>query len=299
MNYILHHAVYLAVYVLLASGLNLTVGYCGVLTMAHASFFGIGAYTYAILALSWTSELLPTMVLAVGLAVLTSAGVALLAVRMRGDFFAMASLGFQSLVYCLVHNWSASDAPIGSWRNLTNGPFGIAGIPRPTVLGYRVTSPADFALLSLTTCVLVLIGVRVILQAPWAQLLRALRDDELAARALGIGAGRSKAEAIAISAALAAIAGVLQAAYLGFVDASVASLDQSILLLCMVVVGGTGNWKGPLIGALVLLFIPELLRFVELPTSVAAELRLLLYGLSLVALMHRRPQGLAGVYRLE
>jgi branched-chain amino acid transport system permease protein len=126
-----------------------------------------------------------------------------------------------------------------------------------------------------------------------------MRDDELATRSLGKEVRWVKVQVFAVSCALAAVGGALYAAYVGYIDPSTASLDESILLLSFVLVGGVGNLRGPIVGAAVLIALPEVLRFVALPDSLAAEVRLMVYGLLLVGMMHVRPQGLAGVYRPE
>jgi branched-chain amino acid transport system permease protein len=130
-------------------------------------------------------------------------------------------------------------------------------------------------------------------------LLKALRDDELAARGLGKNTRIAKVQVFAIASGMVAVAGALYAAYVGYIDPSAASLDESVLFICMVIVGGVGNFRGPLVGALMLLAIPEALRFLAIPDAIAANLRLMAYGVLLVVMMHFRPQGLAGNYRIE
>ncbi len=197
------------------------------------------------------------------------------------------------------YNWFNAGAPVGSLSNLTNGPFGIAGIPRPTILGYRFDSIGSIAGLSLGLLALSALVFWRLKGSPWGRLLRAMRDDELAARGLGKNTRLAKVQAFAFSCAFAGLAGVIYASYVSYVDPSSASLDESILLLSMLLVGGAGNFRGPLVGAAVLLAIPEILRFAAIPDSVAANLRLLIYGLLLVVMMHLRPQGLAGEYRVR
>lgn len=123
-----------------------------------------------------------------------------------------------------------------------------------------------------------------------------MRDDELVARALGKNIRMLKLEAFFVSCVFAGLAGALYAAYVGFIDPGSAALEQSILMLSMVTIGGTGNLRGPYVGAAILLLIPELLRRVNIPAEVAAEGRLAIYGVLLVLLMHVRPQGVAGKY---
>jgi branched-chain amino acid transport system permease protein len=126
-----------------------------------------------------------------------------------------------------------------------------------------------------------------------------MRDDELALRGLGKNVRLAKLQVFAISCGMAAIAGAIYASYVGYINPSAASLDQSILMLCMVLVGGVSNLKGPLVGALLLLTIPELLRFAQIPDEFAANVRLMLYGVALVLMMHFRPQGIAGEHRIQ
>ena len=148
--------------------------------------------------------------------------------------------------------------------------------------------------------VVLLILSRHLLNSPWGNLLKAIRDDELAARGLGKNVRLAKVQAVAIACALAALAGVMYSSLVNFVDPSIADLPEAILMISMVIVGGVGNsFRGPFVGALVLIALPELLRFLEIPGTLSGQLRLAVYGLLLVLLMHFRPQGLAGEYRMQ
>jgi branched-chain amino acid transport system permease protein len=211
----------------------------------------------------------------------------------------MISLAVQTLLFSLFYNWSNPNADLGTWTNLTNGSFGIAGIPKPMLLGLQFQEIGSVALLSLVVAGLCAVVCWLLLSSPWGRLLKALRDDELAARGLGKNTRIAKLQVFAIASGMVAIAGAIYAAYVGYIDPSAASLDQSVLFLCMVIVGGSGNFRGPLIGALILLAIPEVLRFVAIPDAIAANLRLMAYGVLLMVMMHFRPQGLAGDYRIE
>ncbi|WP_089724050.1 branched-chain amino acid ABC transporter permease [Candidatus Thiosymbion oneisti] len=299
MNYLIHLLIYFDIYVIVALSLNLVVGYCGLLTLAHAGFYAIGGYSYALLALVWGWGFLPAVLAAVLLAAVLSLTVSLPAWRLKGDFFVLATLAVQALVFSLLYNWSNADAPLGSWSNLTNGPFGIPGIPRPEILGVALTDSRHFVLLATAVAALSAFVVRRLTASPWGRVLVAMREDELAARGLGKNTRLFKVQAIAIASCLTAVAGALYAAYVGYLDPSSASLDESILMLSMVIVGGLGNFRGPIIGALILIALPELLRFLDLPDALAANLRLAIYGLLLVLMMHFRPQGIGGEYRLR
>jgi len=299
MNYVLHLLIYLSMYIIIALSLNLIVGYLGRLTLAHAGFVAIGAYTYALTSLKLGWGFLPALAAAVTLAALASLSLSLPAMRFRGDFFVMVSLAVQVLLYGTIDNWYSAGSAVGSWRNLTNGPFGIAGIPEPAIFGCQLDTIGGVCVLSV---VLMLVCAAIsfrLSRSPWGRVLKCMRDDELALRSLGKSVRLLKVQAFAISCGMAAVGGVIYASYVSFVDPSAASLDESILLLCMLCVGGMGNLRGPLVGAAVLLLIPELLRVTPMPSSVAANVRLLAYGLLLLVMVHYRPQGIAGEYRME
>lgn len=299
MNYLIHLLIYFDIYVIVALSLNLVVGYCGMLTLAHAAYYAVGGYTYALLALKLGWGFLPAALAAAAVAGVLSLAVSLPSWRLKGDFFVLASLAVQALLFSLIYNWSDPNAPLGSWKNLTNGPFGVAGIPKADVGGFtfaRSSSFIWFATVIAAVCGLILFRLKA---SPWGRVLISMREDELAARNLGKNTRLLKVQALAISCGFVAVAGALYAAHINYIDPSAASLDESILMLSMVIVGGVGNFRGPLVGALILIALPELLRFAHLPDATAANLRLAIYGLLLVLMMHFRPQGLSGEYRIN
>lgn len=289
MNYLLHLLIYFEIFVLVAVSLNVLVGYAGLLTVAHGAYFGVGAYASAILSLNFGYGFVPAAVLASAVAGAASLLVSLPSWRLKGDAFVMMSLAVQVSLYALFYNWVS----------LTGGPFGVADVPKPAILGVSINTQSSIAALYgvIATMGVALLGL--VKLSPFGRCLQAMRDDELAARSLGIPTRKVKVQACFIASALVGLAGALYAGYASYVDPASFTLDESILLLSMIIVGGTGNIKGPIIGALTLILIPEIFRLVELPSATAANLRYLLYGLSLVLLMHWRPQGIAGRYRFE
>lgn len=299
MNYLLHLLIYLDIFIIVALSLNLVVGYCGLLTLAHAGYFAIGAYTYALLSLKLGWDFIPAMIVGAVLSAVLSLAVSLPSWRLRGDFFVLASLAVQVLIYRTLYNWSSADSPLGSWQNLTNGPLGISGIPRPMLLGWQIADPVAFAIFATVLALFCAVVIWRLTSSPWGRVLITIREDELAARSLGKNTRFLKVQAFAISAAIVAIGGTIYASYTLYLDPSAASLDNSILMLSMVIVGGIGNFRGPLIGAAILIILPEILRFLELPDAQAANLRMLIYGVLLIVLMHFRPQGIAGEYRMK
>ncbi len=298
MSYLWHLLIYLGVYTIVSVSLNLIVGYCGLLSLAHASFFALGGYVYALATLTLHWNFIEATLLAVLTSVIFSLMVSVPAWRFKGNFFVLMSLAVQALLLGAFYNWYA-DAPVGTWQNLTNGTFGLSGIPKPFFLGWQLQKSSS--IMVLTGCLTLLcVGISwLLLNSPWGRLLRSLRDDELVTRSLGKNTRWIKTQAFAIACGMVAIAGAILTSYIGFIDPSTASLDESILMLSMVLVGGVGNFRGPLVGAFVLLAIPEILRFMQIPDAIAANVRLILYGISLLLMIHLRPEGIAGKYRLE
>ncbi len=299
MNYFYHLLIYLDIYVIVALGLNIAVGYCGLLSLAHASYFALGSYSYALATLKLGWGFIPSTLLGMIVALTFSLLVSLPAWRFRGDFFLMISLAVQTLLFSIFQNWTDYGAEPGTWRNLTNGLYGLTGISEPAILGIKFDTMSSQAALHTTLAVICGLIVWLILNSPWGRLLKAIRDDELAARGLGKNVHVAKMQAFAVACTMAAIAGSMYASYINFIDPNTASLDESILMLAMVLVGGAGNFRGPVVGALVLIAIPEILHVIHISDIVAANVRMMAYGLLLVVMMHLRPQGLAGNYLME
>ena len=204
------------------------------------------------------------------------------------DYFVIATFAFQMILLSIFNNW----------MTLTGGPLGIPGIPLPTVLGRTIRSPFGFAFLASAFVAIAHFVVLRVTSSPFGRVLRALREDEILARSLAKSPVQFKVIAFAVSAALAASAGSLYARYITYIDPSSFTVMESILVISMVIIGGAGSRWGPLVGAVVLVTLPEVLRFVGLPSSVAANLRQIIYGVLLVIMMMFRPRGLVGKYGL-
>lgn len=289
MNYLYHLIIYFEIYAIVAMSLNLLMGYGGLLQVAHAAYYGIGAYAATLL---WTKlgwGFFPGLVSGGIVAGVMSLFVSLPAWRFKGDYFVMISIAVQALIYATLYNWT----------ELTNGPFGISGIAHPTIAGYHFVTTGSITVLY----GLLALGLGLIMaKLKWSRFgrsLQAMRDDELAARSIGMPVNRLKLQAFVIASAMVGVAGGLYASYVSYIDPTSFSLNESILMLSMVVIGGTGNVRGPLTGAAVLILLPEALRFLHLPDAIAANVRLLMYGLLLIIMMHLRPQGVAGTYRYQ
>lgn len=299
MNYAAHLLTLFSIYALAATSLNLVVGHLGLLSLAHAVFLALGAYAYGVLSVAHAWAWLPATLAGMVLAAFASVPLALAADRFKGGFFILVSLAFQAVMFGLMRNAYAAGEPLGSPGNLTNGLFGVAEIPRPAIAGTVLEPTTSYALFSLSVSLLGLALCRQVLRSPWGRMLTTLRDDELAARSLGKTASKVRLQVFALSGALAATAGSLHAAYVSYTDMNLAGLDECILLLAMVVVGGAGNFRGPLLGAAILIAVPELLRMIGISGGTGAHLRVLLYGAFLLLVIALRPQGIAGAWRIR
>jgi branched-chain amino acid transport system permease protein len=284
MGYLLHILVMVSLYAILAVSFNLLIGFAGLFALSQAAFFGVGAYTTAILAtkldLAFPLPLLAGVLLTAGLGIL----VALPALRIGGDHLVVVTLALQIIAVAVMVNW----------RSVTGGTDGIAGIPKIVLWGTALDSPARFLPFALAVAAASVALAWRLAASPFARAVRAMRENELAAQAVGKNVVAIKLAVFAFSAALAAVAGGLYAHYIGFVSAETFTLDLTIYVLAMVILGGTGNLWGSLLGALILTALPELLKFVALAPDIADKSRQILYGLALIAILLLRPQGLLG-----
>jgi branched-chain amino acid transport system permease protein len=286
MEYLLHVLTLCAIYTVLAISLDLLAGHTGLLSLAHAAFYGLGAYTSALLAVHRGAPFLVGILIGMMVAATVSLVVSLPSLRLHDDYFVIATFGFQIILFSIFNNW----------MEVTRGPLGIPGIAQPVVFGWAISSHVGFVVLALILAMFAYLVVGLITSSPFGRVLRGVREDEVFTKSLGKNPLRFKVSAFAVSAALAASAGSLYAHYITFIDPTSFTLMESILVISMVIIGGAGSRWGPLIGAIVLVTLPEALRFIGLPSAVAANLRQITYGALLVLMMIFRPRGLVGKY---
>lgn len=291
MEYLLHIGILLCIYIILVLSTNLTVGLANLLTMCQAAFYGIGAYIGTYFLMQFNMPFFVIALLVMGITGVTSLLVSYASVKLKGDYFILGTLGFQMIVYTILYNWVS----------VTHGPFGIPGIPSIKLFGVWSLEGiyAYFFFVLILTVTVAWIFSR-LQHSPYGRMLKAIRADELSAKALGRDTIQLKAWAFFISAAFAGMAGLVYASYVSYIDPTSFTLDESIFIITALFIGGIGKrvW-GPIVGAAVVVILPELLRFVGLPTEVAANLRQVIYGLVLIVLMFVRPQGLLGDAKLK
>jgi branched-chain amino acid transport system permease protein len=284
MDYLFHLTVVILIFSVMTVSLDLMIGHTGILSFAHAAFYGIGAYTTAILTVYAGWDWFSAMVAAVALGAALSALIGIPTLRLGGDYFILALFGFQTILTTLIFNLEP----------LTNGPFGIRGIPRPSLGPYVVQSGPEMVLFIAGVTALVFAAHWRIVSSPMKAVLHALRDDEAVAMALGINVVRTRIIVFTIGGGFAALAGALGAFYFRFITTTSFTLATMILLWAMVFVGGSGSLLGALAGPAILVLFPEIFRFFGTTTLDIANIQEALYGLLLVLVMLFRPQGIAG-----
>jgi len=287
MEYLLHILVITGIYIILTLSLNLVVGYTGLAALGHAAFSCVGAYASSLLALHY--GLSPWIGLIVGACVAALLGVVIgiPSLRLKGDYLAIGTFGLGVIVYSVAKNWVL----------LTRGPMGLPGIPGFSVFGIQLSEVWTYLLLVAVFVLLTYFVIRRVVNSPFGRILRGIREDEIAALAMGKNVNKYKIIVFVIGAFFAGIAGSLYAHYITFIDPSSFTVMESISILLMVVFGGMGSLPGSFVGAAILVIFPELLRFLGMPSSIAAPLRQMIYGLLLIVLMLKRPQGILGKYR--
>ena len=306
-------------YVLLALGLNIVVGYAGLLDLGYVAFFAVGAYLFALLGSPQLTEAFPFIAnkfpnglhLPIWAMIPASAAVACLfgvilgapTLKLRGDYLAIVTLGFGEIIRVFLNNL---DRPI----NLTNGPKGIGQIDSIKFFGLDLGQPHDFFGVTVNSVsmyyylflVLVIVSVVICHRLENSRIGRAwmaIREDEIAAKAMGINTRNLKLLAFAMGATFGGVSGSMFAAFQGFVSPESFSLMESIMIVAMVVLGGIGHLPGVILGALLLAALPEVLRYVAGPLQAmtdgrldSAILRQLLIALAMITIMLMRPRGL-------
>jgi branched-chain amino acid transport system permease protein len=299
---------YAILYVLLALGLNIVVGFAGLLDLGYIAFYAVGAYTYALLASPHFNIHLPFwVILPIGAAIAALFGALLGAptLKLRGDYLAIVTLGFGEIVRVFLNNLSQ---PV----NITNGPQGVARIDPfrldgfsfgtyESFLGLEFSGPIKYYYLLLAVALgIIVVNVR-LQNSRIGRAWEAIREDEIAARSMGINTRNLKLLAFAMGASFGGVAGGMFSAIQGFISPESFVLVESIMVVSMVVLGGMGNIAGVILGALLLSFVPEILRWTVEPAQRALfgrmlvepeVIRMLLFGLALVLIMLFRPAGL-------
>ncbi len=262
---------------MLSQSLSLSAGFGGLVSLAHAGFYGIGAYTAAILSVVFQIPFGIIIIIALILNGLIAVAVASIALRTVEDYFIICTLGIQVVVFSIMNNWIS----------VTNGPLGIPGIPILTVFGISFANKITFLLLTLFFTILIYFLLKYATHSAFGKTLLSLSEDEIFTSSLGKNVYLTKLTAFALSGMLAAIPGVLYAYYISYIDPSSFTVNESIFILSIVILGGMKNFKGCIYASAFLIILPEILRFIGFPNSIAANLKQIIYGIALIGMMYR------------
>jgi len=288
MEYLIHLAILGGIYAILGISLNLVVGYTGLLSITQAAFYGIGSYTTAILLTRYDINFFVSIILGALITAVISLAIGYVLSKFKGDYYALGSFGFNVIVYSIFLNT----------QSLTRGPLGIPGIDRPNLFGFSFSDNLIFLLLVIMSAILIFLFSKFITDSSFGRVLKAIREDEQAIQIFGYKTHQYKLGIFVIGAIMASIAGAFFASYITFIDPSTFTINESIFILSIIILGGLANLRGSVLGAIFLILLPEILRFVGFPSEIAAQMRVLVYGALLVILMLYRPQGLLGEYKL-
>lgn len=276
-NYIIYVMCSWLMFSVAAMGLNLTLGYAGQVSLAQASFVGIGAYITSLITLAGYHWIFGALA-AIGATFSIGLILGYPALRVQHHFLAFVTLAFNTIVFLVLRN--------EEW--LTGGSFGLVGMPRPSFFGYSTMKQIDFYYFTLVVFVLCAASFYWLVHSPWGRAFKALRENPIRAESLGVDTRRITLLAFAIGSAFAGIAGAIMAPLVQFIEPGSFALIHSLKILLMVVVGGAGYFYGPMLGAAVVIILPEFLRFTE-------GYYLMIYAFLVIVLMVFSPAGLIGL----
>ena len=269
--------VFIGIYVILTLSLNLLNGYVGLLSIGHAAFYAVGAYASAKLTIELHLPWLAALAGSGAIAGLFGYVIAKPTLRLSGIYLTLVTLGFNMILFLVLQNW----------MGFTNGPLGIMDIPPPSLFGRVIDSRVEYYYLILALAVLTVITMHRLMTCRFGRALTAIRENELAAEATGVDTTRYKVQAFVLAAFYAGLAGSFYAHFVKFVSPDSFTINESFVLFSMLAFGGQGNLIGPVVGAAVLILIPEVFRPLQ-------EYRMFVYGGILVVMMLVRRQGLLG-----
>ena len=288
MEYLINLSILFCIYGMLALSLNMVIGLSGLVSLAQAAFYGIGAYATAIGMTQLGLEFFSSILLGLAINIAIAFVVGKILSRFQYDYYAIVSAGLSVIVFAVLLNW----------KEVTNGALGIYGIGKPQIGSYAFYSNGAFLGLTFLVTLAVYVLYMWIDRSSFGRVLKALREDEKLTQMLGYKTKYYKSVIFVLSAALSGVAGAFFASYIAFIDPTTFQLKEGIFLFTIIVVGGLSSAKGSVVGALILISLPEVLRFIGLPYETAAQLQQIIYGAMLVLMMVFKPQGLFGKYRM-
>ncbi len=288
--YLRNIAVLCVLYSILSLSLNLIMGYTGIAVLGMAAFYGIGAYTFAILSTRAGFTFIPASICAFIMSFMVGVLIAIPTMRISGNYLAIVTLGFCEIVRIIELNWV----------DLTGGPFGIKNIPAPVLFGYKLNNPLKKYYLGVFLLLITVLAISSMINSRAGRAWKAIKGDVIAAQSMGINVFKYKTWAFAFTAAFAGLAGAFFASYIGYIDSTNFNYNQSIQILSMTIMGGLGSVPGSIIGAVFFMVLPEFLRWLgTIFGEWVVQWRQILYGLILVLMIMYKPDGILGGFDLR
>jgi branched-chain amino acid transport system permease protein len=281
MEYVLHLGVLIAIFSVVVTGFNISSAFTGSISLAHGAFFGIGAYVAAALSQRWGGEIILTLLVAMIVSSVASIPLAYLSLRARGESFIIGSLCANGIFATIFLNW----------QSVTGGGQGIGGIPEGRVFGFRIGTDGAWMATSWIVLASVFLVARRIKHSDIGRTLVCIGDDEIFARSLGKHVARAKCHSFALGASIASLGGVIYAHYVTYIDPTAFSLDFSVMVLTIAVVGGLGEFATGIIACSVMVLLPEVLRFTGASIAASSNVKQIVFGVVLIAALMSRSYG--------
>ncbi|MCJ7642589.1 MAG: branched-chain amino acid ABC transporter permease [Desulfobacterales bacterium] len=274
-DYYLSILIFMGINAIVVMGLSLLIGYAGQISLGHAAFIGIGAYCSGVLTVEFGFSIVTAFLSGIVLSVIMAMAIAIPTLKLKGHYLAVATLGFGEIIYILFNEL----------LEITGGPSGLSGVPPVTLLGYTFKGATSYYYLVWTFVILLLLFSLNVIHSRIGRALRAIHGSDVAAEAMGVDVSRLKVQVFVLSAVYASMAGSLYAHFVTFISPPTFGLFVSILLLMMVVIGGSGSIWGALLGTAILTLLPEYLRAFK-------DFDILVYGVILMVILLFMPEGL-------
>ncbi len=289
MNYYLHLLIFIEIYSILVLSLNMQLGFSRLMNLAIATFYGLGAYSYAILSMQFNLPFLLILIIAIIINSIFSLFISLASTRFKEEIFVLVSLAFQMIIYSILLNWDA----------LTGGASGISNIPQPIIFYIRIQSQLEFAILGGIFLVIAIALSKFLHLSVFGRTLKAIRDNEIASQSIGKNINLFKTINIALSCGLASLSGVLFASYIGYIDTSSFSVNESIDILFILLLGGLLSTRGAIVATITFFVLQEILKSFGLNDDVSFNLRIILFSIAIIIILYKKPNGLFGKYSVE
>lgn len=282
--YLTHILIIICIYIILAVSYNFLLGNGGMLNLAPIALFGIGAYTSAITTMQLGIPYLSALLLAGIISAIFATGLMYSTKHVKGDYLALATLGFSYVVVNILLNWTS----------VTRGALGIPGIPKPSIFGITISTNIQYLIFVGVLAAITTLCIHRVSTSRFGRAVEACRDDEEGAKMMGKNTFSIQLQTNAISGFFMGIAGSAYAHYISFIDPGSFMLLELILLLTMIIVGGLASTKGSVTGVILIIVLGEALRFIDLPSSVLGPLRQIIYASILILILMNKPKGLFG-----